>query len=251
MVAVRSLVAPVYGENAPSLPALLAGGPHFESWTGVEGAADSLSVYGGVVAALYGDIRRDGWRVRVDGGYGVYGFNKPLQRWLDQGVSGVRYRGSSTFADVLIGYKKSWGPWTLKGYAGWIQESHTTRPDEGQIGVAGVQYDVESRETQGFKGVFETWLRLNDWGFLQTDVSWSSPQSTYSGRTRFGYRLNRSWSTGVEAALFGNREHSGGRAGGFVRLEGERGEVSLGVGLDGNGDGIGGGYGSVSALLRF
>ena len=249
-LAVRS---PAHSDDA-LVPAISVGGvQHFEVWAGGDGGADSLSVYSGIVAALFGDVRRDGWRVRLDGGYGVYGFNRPPDQWFSGGLKDVRFRGWTGYGDILLGYQKALGPLIVKVYGGWTEETGAVRVanDSGQGGGQAPALEAENRNGRGLKGILETWLRLDDWGFLQADVSWSAPESRYSGRSRFGYRLNGSWSLGPEAAIYGSRDYDGGRLGGFVRLEGKLGEISLAAGVARDQEGWAGGYGSIAALMRF
>ncbi|MBS0242161.1 MAG: cellulose biosynthesis protein BcsS, partial [Proteobacteria bacterium] len=104
---------------------------------------------------------------------------------------------------------------------------------------------------QGAKVLVETWTRLDDWGFLQAHASWAQPFQDYSGRVRLGYRFNPAWSAGLEGAAFGNVNHDQGRAGAFVRLEWNRGEISVSAGADGDQNSIYGAYGSLNAMFRF
>ncbi|MEZ5855611.1 MAG: cellulose biosynthesis protein BcsS [Hyphomicrobiaceae bacterium] len=225
--------------------------PHFETWAGGDGGADGVSVYGGMVAALFGDVRRDGWRLRADGGWGIYGLSHAPHKLFAKGLRDVTFRGWTGYADILLGYQKAWGPLIVKAYAGWTEERGVIRDTDMDDAGLGLASGTEKLGSGGFKGVIETWLALDEWGFLQTDLSWSEPQSRFSGRTRLGYRLNRSWSVGPEAALYGDADYASGRVGGFVRLEGALGEVSVSAGLAGDREGADGGYGSISALMRF
>lgn len=109
----------------------------------------------------------------------------------------------------------------------------------------------------GVKGVVELWLNMGERGWGSLDMSFSSAHDTASARARTGYRVWPKLSLGVEAAL--NVDAQGqcrmdtsvssgckhsydkkarlmdyGRAGGFVRYELERGELSLSVGALGD-----------------
>jgi hypothetical protein len=222
----------------------------YEAAAGADGAGHSWSVYGGLTAAFFGDLREDGLRLRAGGGYGRYRYARPYFDSAQRRFVWPEFFGQQTSADLLIGYQFSFGPTTLKPYLGFTEENHriVAGPDspiaiDDENGVQGGK--------RGLKVVLETWTRLSDWGFLQADVNWSQPFESYGGRARLGYFLGSGWSTGVEAAAFGNLNHDGGRAGAFLRYEWSRGEVSLSAGADGDHKHIGGGYASIGGLLRF
>lgn len=222
----------------------------YEVWAGADAAAGNWSAYGGAVASLFDDIRADGFRVRTSGGYGRYSYARPAFDPFRNRVVSVEFQGAMTFADALVGYQITVGPAVIKAYAGVTQETHVVGPAADAI----LRYDDENQvqgDRIGFKGALETWISLRDWGFLQTDLNWSQPFQSYGGRLRLGYRINPAWSTGVEAAAFGNINHDRGRTGAFVRFEWTGGEASLSAGADGDTKGVDGAYGSIGALLRF
>src|SRR5262245_1834532 len=66
--------------------------PHLEIWSGGEGYAEVWSAYAGASWAPFGNVREDGFRVRLVLGTGGYD------------------GGSVAFGDVLIGYHKQIGP---------------------------------------------------------------------------------------------------------------------------------------------
>ncbi len=222
----------------------------YEAWGGVDGAGTSWSAYGGLNAALFGDIRENGLRLRSSGGYGQYSYRRPIYDPFRRRMIWAGFQGQMNFLDMLLGYQQAFGPLIIKAYAGLTEESHAVRP----AGASGLAFDDENAvqgSKRGAKGALETWVRLGEWGFVQTDVNWSQPFQAYSGRLRLGHRLNPAWSWGLETAVFGNANHDQGRAGGFLRFEWSQGEVSLSGGAGGDQTEISGAYGSLNAMLRF
>lgn len=222
----------------------------YEGWGGADGAGTSWSTYGGMNAALFGDIRENGWRLRTSGGYGRYSYQRPIYDPFRRRLVTAEFHGEMTFADALLGYQQAFGPLIVKAYAGLTEEHHAILPANGSP----LAFDDENAVQgagRGAKVALETWLRLGDWGFVQTDLNWSQPFAAYSARLRIGTRLNPAWSAGLESAAFGNANHDQGRAGAFLRFEWSRGEVSLSAGAGGDNHEITGGYGSLNAMLRF
>ncbi len=243
-----SAAAQTSGATATAIPS--TGKLTYEASAGADGAGHSWSIYGGLTAAFFGDLREDGLRLRTGGGYGRYRYARPYFDPARRRFVWPEFFGEQTSADLLIGYQLSLGPTTLKAYLGLTEENHriSAGPDspiaiDDENGVQGAK--------RGAKVILETWTRLSDWGFLQADVNWSQPFESYGGRVRLGYLVGSGWSTGLEAAAFGNLNHDGGRAGGFLRYEWNRGEISMSAGADGDHKHIGGGYASIGALLRF
>ncbi len=222
----------------------------YEAWSGADGSPGSWSVYGGLNAAIFSDIRENGVRLRSSGGYGQYHYQRPVYDPFRRRMVSAGFQGQMTFLDTLLGYQQQLGPLILKAYAGITEESHAVRPAGNAVLAIDDENAVQGSK-RGLKGALETWLRLGEWGFVQTDVNWSQPFQAYSARLRFGHRLNPAWSWGLEAAVFGNANHDQGRAGGFLRFEWSRGEISLSTGAGGDQHEISGAYGSLNAMLRF
>jgi hypothetical protein len=91
---------------------------HFELWSGAQGYRQVWSIYSGVSTAPFGSIQEDGLRIRVIGGYGAdsYSGSPPAG-----GPGQVTYKGTTSFADALVGYHRQLGPLTLKlfGVSQW------------------------------------------------------------------------------------------------------------------------------------
>lgn len=204
-------------------------------------SASAWSLYGGMAFALTGTITSDGWRLRAASAYGSYRYGS-LQ-WDGRERQERRFRGDHASADLMLGYRYAFGPVIAKIYAGAAYESHAVHPfDEENLGLG---------SRAGLKVLVETWTTLGQWGFVQTDASWSGPFSTFAARIRGGYRLNPGWSAGPEIAAFGTEDYAAGRIGAFVRYEWARAEVSASAGISDDRDHAAGGYGTASVLLRF
>lgn len=228
--------------------------PHdytYEAWTGTDVTAPGWSVHGGLTAALFGDVRDNGWRIRSTASYGEYRYRRSY--WDSEAQKEherVEFKSQRYTIDALLGYQQTLGPTTVKAFAGLVEEHKLDVARGGSPILLDDENGLEGSR-RGLKLAIETWTRLGDWGFAQADMSWSAPLDSYAGRVRLGYRLDANWSAGVEASAYGNGVPDQGRAGGFVRLEWATGEVSLSSGLAGDerkADEI---YGTLSALLRF
>ncbi len=227
-----------------------SGAPTFEVWAGADGADAAWSVHGGMVAALFSDVRENGARVRTGASFGGYAYSRPYFDPFTRRMTTAEFRGRTWSTDFLLGYQQAFGPVIVKAYAGYTEESHEIRP--GSNGP--LQFDEDNTvqgRRQGAKVVLETWTTLSKRAFLQLDGSWSQPFESYSSRARLGYRVTPAWSVGVEASAYGSSNHLGGRSGAFVRFEWAGGEVSVAAGAQGDEDAISAAYGSVSALVRF
>ncbi len=224
-----------------------------EVWTGLDVAPGNGLVYGGATVAPYGHIHEPGLRLRAATGYGLYTYsgNRSL---TDQPLI-QNFAAQVYFADALIGYLDKWGPLTAKVFAGVSTVGHLINPTDPENAASGVDY--------GFKGVLELWVDLGRSGFSALDVSWNTAHDTRSARARFGARMWRGWSGGIEAWIDLNAQsdcelgwRTGGacaprrldertgqddvrdlidytRAGIFLRYEWSGGEISASAGVSG------------------
>ena len=249
MAAILMMDAASASDGAAASPRAAVAG--YEAWAGADATATGWSVYGGLTAALFGDVRDSGWRVRTAASYGAYRYRRSY--WdaaAHKEYKQLPFVSERYVLDAELGYQHSTGPVTAKLFAGLTDEHQrdVTRA------VTPVLLDDDSPFQGGRRGLklaLETWTRLADWGFVQADVSWSSPRDAYGGRARLGYRLDANWSTGLEISASGNGFPDQGRAGGFVRLEWSAGEISVSAGTVGDDRDALGAYGTLNALLRF
>jgi hypothetical protein len=192
-----------------------------------------------VTLAPFGPITADGWRLRIVGGYGEYGYRStwtvlPKARTV---------RGTVSFAEVLAGYQQQWGSLTLKAFIGAAAETQGVWPPDPHNEAVG--YDV------GLKAALETWIDLSPIYWTSIDLAWSSVFESYAARLRAGYRIQPDLSIGIEAAAMGNVEYDGGRGGGFLRYTWPSGEVSISAGASGSHALDVGGYATLNALYRY
>ena len=222
----------------------------FEISAGADGSSSSWSSYSSATAALFSNIRENGYRLRIGGGYGHYRYTRPVFDPASRRRLWPEFFGEQAWGDVLIGYQWTIGSTSIKVFAGMTEEDHNLSPGPASPLAFDDQNAIQGTK-RGTKVVLEAWTRLADWGFLQIDANWSEPFEAYGGRVRLGHFLVDGWSAGIEGGVFGNLNYDGGRAGAFARYHWGIGEVSLSAGFDGNRDHVGSGYGSVGVTTRF
>jgi len=222
----------------------------FELSAGADGQASSWSTYSGLTAAILGDNRENGYRLRIGGGFGRYRYTRPFFDEASHRHLWTEFFGEQTWADILVGYQWSFGATTIKAFTGQTEEHHRLSPGPDTPLDADSENAIQGRK-RGLKVVLETWTRLADWGFFQVDANWSEPFEVFGGRIRLGYFVGRGWSAGLESAAFGNLAHEGARSGIFGRYDWSGGEISISAGVDGDHERIGSGYASAGVTVRF
>jgi hypothetical protein len=190
--------------------------PHFELWTGAQDYTQAWSIYSGASVAPFGSIQEDGMRVRVVGGYGVdnYSGSPPTG-----GPGHITYKGTTSFADALVGYHSQLGPLTLKLFGGLTGGDRLISPADPAARIHGAGL--------GGKVVAEGWWNLGDQAWTAVDLSWASLYQSYGGRVRLGWRVIPELSAGVEAGAVGNLDCDIVRAGALLRYELASGEISV------------------------
>jgi hypothetical protein len=186
----------------------------FEFWSGAEGHRRAWSIYAGTTAAPFGAIQEDGVRVRIVGGYGTDSYS---------GTGGVEFKGTTSFADALLGYHSQLGPLTVKVFAGLTAADRQIRPADPAANIHGTGL--------GGKVQLETWWNLGDRAWTAVDLSWGSLHQSYAGRARLGWRLLPELSAGIEAGAVGDVDCGIVRAAAFVRYELAGGEMSVSGGV--------------------
>lgn len=254
-MAVGLLVVPGTGavaEQRPWYAVLLpsSDAPVYEASVGVDGAADSWSAYANLGAAITGDIRSNGWRLRSGATVGRYVYSR---KYFDAATFRFVYpefNAHVTTADLLVGYHHQLGALVLKAFAGGVWENVSSTARMPVVLAADVDHPTLGSR-MGLKLAVETWYSFGNWGYLQLDGSWTSISLKLNARGRGGYRLTPGLSIGPEVAAFGNDDHISGRLGAFARYEWTGGEVSVSAGVAGDGDAVSGPYGSLGVSLRF
>jgi hypothetical protein len=215
--------------------------PWREMWGGADVTPHSWSVYSGMTLSPFGAIDANGWRVRVVAGYGAYGYDGSRQ--IAGELERQAFRGTVSFADLLLGYQKRYGSLTLKAFAGGAAENHQVTPFDAENGAGNLDL--------GFKGMVEAWLNMTERSWTSLDLSWSSVHDAYSSHLRLGYAIWPNLSLGLEGGAVGNAEYGGGRGGAFARYTWSSGEISVSAGPSLDRSMTTGVYGTLNALTRF
>jgi hypothetical protein len=228
--------------------------PYFEISGGGDMAGHAWAAYGSTTIALSamgigapGGLRVEGWRLRTGAGY--WSFTDRPVKWVPGvGETRVALKRNGSFADLLLGYQKSFGALSLNAYGGVAYTNESWLQDGLDDGSPGSNFAA--------KIVVGSWLNLTPASFAQLDAGWTSLRNTISARARMGYRITPYLSLGPEAGYWSNidAETDAGvhawRYGGFVRFEWASGEISVSAG------GVDEKYSShlyitTNALLRF
>lgn len=215
--------------------------PRWDSWSGYAVTPETSTAFGGVTYALNGDKTRDGWRIRMEGGSGSYGYSSTRTDGLN--VFSVDFIGQSTFGSALVGYQWQGGPWTTKVFAGVAYQQHLVGPNDPDNPVVG--------ERWGGKVSVEGWRNVGDGAFASYDVSFGTPFSSYSAQARYGHAIVDNLWLGVEAGGYGNEELNAARAGAFVRWRTDYGTLWMAGGVSGDYDDPTTPYGSVLLVKSF
>jgi Cellulose biosynthesis protein BcsS len=222
-------------------------GQHAEVGLGTGVSRDAWSVYSSMTVAPFGALTEDGLRLRTTGGYGAFQYS--ALRPLGGGGQLIKFRGSVSFGDLLVGYHQQLGGLTLKLYAGAMATRYLIEPFDPEAKVQGTGV--------GGKAALETWWTISEQAWASLDLSYGSLRETYAGRLRLGWRLVPVVSAGLEVAADGNSDGDSGRVGGFLRYEWADGEISASAGMLTDWAGIekidarGGAYATLSWLNRF
>jgi hypothetical protein len=212
-----------------------------EMWAGADVTSQSWSAYSGVTLAPFGPIDSDGWRLRTVAGYGAYRYDGT--RPISGQIRAESFRGTVSFADVLLGYQKQYHSLTLKLFAGISAANHQLTPFDAENAVSGLDH--------GFKGMLEAWLDMTEWNWASLNLAWSSAHDAYAGRLRLGFTIWPELSLGLEGAADGNADYDGGRGGAFVRYTWGSGEIAASGGSSLDSTMTPGAYGTLNVLTRF
>ena len=222
-------------DDAPPAP------PWREVWAGAEVVKHSWSAYSDVAVAPFGSIVEDGWRLRSVGGYGRYRYEGT--RRIGGRDTPTTFQGTTSFTDLMLGYRLTLGPATLKAYAGGAAINHQVWPYDGGNQTTGLDY--------GFKGALEAWFNIASQAWTSHNGEWTTAHDTFAVRSKIGWRLLPDLSLGLEGGLMGNSSYDGGRGGGFLRHEWETGEISLSGGVTGDRAAPSDPYAAINWLSRF
>lgn len=216
----------------------------YETWAGVDATRDQWLAYSGITVAPWSrDIFSDGWRLRVSGGYGQYGYDGWAPRnpcgdatqndaCTERNREHRHYTVQHAYAEMLIGYYLRLGALTAKAFAGASMSSERHLIDDPADDHDGTEY--------GFKGALELWLDIDDRTWTSLDLSYATAHDETSSRWRAGWRIAPHVSVGPELRYDKNIETGdgnwNGRSGLFVRYDWIGGEISLAGGVSGRVD---------------
>jgi hypothetical protein len=207
-----------------------------EIYGGIDAARDQWLAYSGLTVAPWSrDIYSDGWRLRLGGGYGRYGYDGIAPR-MNCGTAGLNeicasgkdsntqhFEIEHSYAEALLGYYLQLGRLTAKAFAGASMASEHHLNNDPSNRDDGTEY--------GVKGALELWLALSDESWTSVDVSYSTAHTESASRWRTGWRVTPKLSVGPELRYDKNIETGdnawNGRTGLFARYEWTGGEVSL------------------------
>lgn len=190
-----------------------------EVWTGADAASQVWLLYSGATIAPYGHIFSEGLRLRAAGGYGRYSYLGE-RRGVPQG-----FNAETSYGEALVGYLKQFGPLTAKAFVGVTAIRHDVTPFDPDNPVQGQEV--------GPKIATEFWLNIGSSAWASLDASWTSAHGTAAARTRFGYRIWKDASLGLEGGINANDLGEDARAGVFARYAWNGGEISVSGGYSG------------------
>ena len=203
------------------------------TWIGAQTAGKDWSVYTGTTYALTGLIDRAGWRLRIVGGYGRYGYLS----------DGDWFQGQYAFNDALIGYQMQFADVIVKGFAGLATAGHSVAPFDPENEAIGYNY--------GAVGALESWIDLSDRMWLSAAGKYSTVFNSFGANIRLGYRWWGPVSAGLESGASGNADHASGLAALFVHHTWTSGDVRLSVGAAADRDMDVAPYAAVSLSLKY
>ncbi|WP_088347807.1 MULTISPECIES: cellulose biosynthesis protein BcsS [Rhodomicrobium] len=267
---------------------LLEGRGDFSNGFDVTG--NGWSAYGSAVIALTGPADQDGWRIRLSGNYGAYGYdtrqtycqlsaeekkqlngtnfsslcndisNDPPQGAARERIAGILApHGMELIGDQIIAATPHRVTHYNVGVAPGYQATLGALILKVYLGAAFEQQDVlpddASKSLQGgFWGAqsgLEAWLPLGDDLWLSADGSYFTGTSAYGAAVKLGFRPLSWLSLGPQLAAFGDADDVSGRAGAFLRFDAMGLETTLAAGLSGGYRDETSTFGSVNIYRRF
>jgi hypothetical protein len=177
--------------------------PDFMSiYTGFEFVDDANLYYAGFVAAVNGDLARQGFLVQGFGGFGDYDY-------LNSAVPGGRVNADLTEASGLIGYQFFAGNVRFRGFGGVDWQENDLSPPDPANPVSGSEADFVATASVTTVGPKPLYFDLFG--------SYSIVNQTYWSKARIGYNFGRVV-IGPEGAFYGNENFNSQRAGAFIKF---------------------------------
>ena len=158
-------------------PSALADPPRHKGVCALADAGSAVWLaYSGTTYTLFGDIHRDGLRLRVVGSYGRY-----ICGSVSPTLETTRFGANVTTGDALIGYLWRIDPLILKLFMSASFSDHQIRPIDENNQVQGPEF--------GAKVVAEFWYNLGRNGFASLGLTWSQAHETRSARARIATKF--------------------------------------------------------------
>jgi hypothetical protein len=288
-------IAPrVAAEEEPSLAALFKpigfAKDRAEFSNGFDTTGKDWAAYASAVVALSGPIDQDGWRLKIAGLYGTYGY-ETRSAYCQLSAEEKKQLTGTNFSDIcnsiannppqgpdradLNQFLSSFGlslredqieavtPHQVVHYYGGIAPGYQKTLGllilKAYLGLAFEEQTVTppdpSKSLQGHywgaQSWIEAWLPLGDDGWISADCSYFTGTSSYSAAVKLGYKP-ASWLTvGPELATYGDEDDVSGRAGAFFRFDTAGVETTLAGGVSGTYKDDPGAYGSANFFVRF
>lgn len=257
---------------------------------GVDVTANGLGGYGTVVIAPTGPLDADGWRLKLSGGYGSYGYetrdstickkihdvgHTDPDRTLDDicdSIAGVEHpdigpatkdylaqRGMEVEGDQIVART----PHRLTQYQAAAAPGYQfTLGSVILKSYLGVGYELRniappdaskplSGSFWGAQGALEAWAPLGEDFWVSADASYFTGTGSHAASMKLGYRARPWLSFGPEFAAFGDADDNSGRAGAFLRLDAMGVETTLAGGVSGSYKDDPSPYGSAGIYMKF
>ncbi len=154
----------------------------------------------GFVAAVNGNLYKDGWLVRARGGGGHYEYHRDAT--LKQGVD-------YETGEFMLGYQHYVGATRISLYAGANVEHHDN-PDPFAV-VAGTKW--------GFKAQGEIFAPFAPNWYALLLATYSTAFNSYFALAKVGYKINDLIAIGPEVAALGNDRFNAIRTGPFISFD--------------------------------
>lgn len=171
------------------------------SFSGLDVSPDAYYAYQGIIVALNRNLSKDGFVLRLFGGYGSY-------RYDENSVPGGVVDGDVRQFDAMIGYKATIGRLYASAYVGVDYQDHQLTPaDPGNVvsgSRAGMKIAADLETDREQKGLY-----------FGLDGSYSTAFDSYWARARVGHNTGK-LVFGPEGILLGNEGYDSHRLGGFV-----------------------------------
>jgi Cellulose biosynthesis protein BcsS len=148
----------------------------------------SQFAYAAGTIALGGTLQQSGFRLKLEGLGGNYGY--------DQSGTGAQARGEQFEGGALAGYQQNWNNATVAYYVGLNVRENTIPATDPLNSATGTKV--------GFKTAIDAYLRPTDQSMLSAYASYSTAYDAYYARLRAGYTVLGVGYLGPELAFLGD-----------------------------------------------